>query len=252
MISIISSTFFCLVLPVETHKYWATKILDSANRAPHELLTPISADLYLYYFPFQFFLINLFLTEECLLYRILLVSVKPQHESIPDFHGLPSCLQFAPSHFHPPSGHPSISGKCLLPLVLDSTHNLPGNGPRLSTQTLSEISLWITFTKSRQRLCSLESFDPQRSDEQEERTDRHQSPVQEGGCEEQEGEEPSCSPGCRRACTWAPACSGSSAAACGWSWTPQWTWSALHPYTSPGPGDGWVLKIHLEWAIEQE
>ena len=74
----------------------------------------------------------------------------------------------------------------------------------------------------------------------------------EGGCEEQEGEEPSCSPGCRRACTWAPACSGSSPAACGWSWTPQWTWSALHPYTSPGPGDGWVLKIHLEWAIEQE
>ena len=107
-----------------------------------------------YYFPFQFFLINLFLTEECLLYRILLVSVKPQHESIPDFHGLPSCLQFAPSHFHPQSGYPSIPGKCLLPLALDSTHSLRGNPPHLSTQTLSEISLWISFTKSRQALLS--------------------------------------------------------------------------------------------------
>ena len=155
MISIISSTFFCSVLPVETHKCWATKILDSANRTPHERLTPISADLYLYYFPFQFFfLINLFLTEECLFYRILLVSVKPQHESIPGFHGLPSCLQFAPSHFHPQSGHPSIPGKCLLPLALDSTHSLRGNPPHLSTQTLSEISLWISFTKSRQALLS--------------------------------------------------------------------------------------------------
>ena len=28
MISIISSTFFCSVLPVETHKCWATKILE--------------------------------------------------------------------------------------------------------------------------------------------------------------------------------------------------------------------------------
>ena len=101
-----------------------------------------------------FFLINLFLTEECLFYRILLVSVKPQHESIPGFHGLPSCLQFAPSHFHPQSGHPSIPGKCLLPLALDSTHSLRGNPPHLSTQTLSEISLWISFTKSRQALPS--------------------------------------------------------------------------------------------------
>ena len=69
------------------------------------------------------------------------------------------------------AGHPSISGKCLLPLALDSTHNLPGSPPHLSTQTLSEISLWISSTKSRQRLCSLQSFDPQRLDEQEERTD---------------------------------------------------------------------------------
>ena len=81
---------------------------------------------------------------------------------------------------------------------------------------------------------------PQRSDEQEGRKDRRLALVQEGGSEEQEGEELSCSPGCRRAYTWAPACSGSSAAACGWSWTPRWTWSALHPYTSPGPGkEGW-------------
>ena len=179
MISIISSTFFCSVLPVETRKCWDTKILDSANRTPHERLTSISADLSLYYFPFQSFLINWFFTGGWLLYRILLVSVKPQHESIPGFHGLPSCLQFTPSHFHPPSGHLSISGKCLLPLVLDSTHNLPGRPPHLSNQTLSEISLWISFTKSRERLCSLESFDPQRSDEQEERTDRHQAPGQE-------------------------------------------------------------------------
>ena len=90
------------------------------------------------------------------------------------FHGLPSCLQFAPSHFHPLSGHPSISGTGLLPLALDSTHNLPGSPPHLSTQTLSEISLWISSTKSRQRLCSLQSFDPQRLDEQEERTIRLQ------------------------------------------------------------------------------
>ena len=66
----------------------------------------------------------------------------------------------------------------------------------------------------------------QRSDEQEGRIDRHLAPGQEGGSEEHEGEEPSCSPGCRQTCTWVSACSGSSPAACGCSWTPQWTWSA--------------------------
>ena len=152
---------------------------------------------------------------------------------------LPACSSLQVTFTLHLVGHPTISEKCLFPLVLDSTHNLPGSPPHLSTQALSEI-LWISFTKSRQRLCYLESFDPQRSDEQEERTDRHQAPRQEGGSEEQEGAEPSCSPGCRQACTWAPACSGSSPAACGWSWTPRWIWSALHPYISSGPGrEGW-------------
>ena len=138
-------------------------------------------------------------------------------------------------------------------MPLDSTHSLPRSFPHLFHPNLSDKDtiLGSIHTIQTEALRS-RIFCPQRLDEQEGRTDRHQAPGQEGGCEEQEGEKPSCSPGCRRACTWAPACSGSSPAACGWSWTPRWTWSALHPYTSPGPVNRWVLKNHLEWAIEQE
>ena len=120
---------------------------------------------------------------------------------------------------------------------------------RFSAQTLSDRDTFLgsIYTIQTGALIS-RILCPQRSDEQEGRTDRHQAEVQEGGSEEQEGEEPSCSPGYRRACTWAPACSGSSPAACGWSWTPRWTWSALHPYTSPGPGkEGWWAVIWNEW-----
>ena len=121
-----------------------------------------------------------------------------------------------------PSAYPFISGKCLLPLVLSSTHSLEGRHPAFSTQTVKQRYCYRFYSHHPERLCSLESSDPQRSDEQEGRTDRHLAPRQERGSEEQEGEEPSYSP------------------ACGWSWTPRWTWSALHPYTSPGPGkEGW-------------
>ena len=141
----------------------------------------------------------------------------------------------------PPSGHPFISRKHLLPLVLGSNHSLEGRHTTFSTQTFvnRDTDMDSIHTVQTEVLLS-KILCPQRLDELEGRTDRHLAPVQEGGCEEQEGEELSCSPGCRRACTWAPACSGSSPAACGWSWTPRWTWSALHPYTSPEPGrEGW-------------
>ena len=147
----------------------------------------------------------------------------------------------------PLSAYPFISGKCLLPLVLSSTHSLEGRHPTFSTQTVKQRYCYRFYSHHPERLCSLESSDPQRSDEQEGRKDRHQAPGQEGGCEEQEGEEPSYSPGCRQACTWAPACSGSSPAACGWNWTPRWTWPALHPYTFPGPGrEGWWT---IKWNV---
>ena len=137
------------------------------------------------------------------------------------------------------SAPPFISGKWLLHLVLSCTHSSEGRHPTFSTQSVKQRYCYGFYSHHPERLCFLESSDQQRSDEQWGRTDGHLAPVQ-GGSEEQEGEDPSCSPGCRRACTWAPACSGSSPAACGWSWTPQWTWSALHLYTSPGPGrEGW-------------
>ena len=86
-------------------------------------------------------------------------------------------------------------------LVLSSTHSLEGRHPTFSTQTVKQRYCYRFYSHHIERLCSLESSDLQRSDEQEGRTDRHLAPGQEGGCEEQEGEEPSCSPGCRRACT---------------------------------------------------
>ena len=89
----------------------------------------------------------------------------------------------------PPSAYPFISGKCLLPLVLNSTQNLEGRHPTFSTQTVKQIYCYRFYSHHTERLFTLESSDPQRSDEQQGRTDRHLAPGQEGGSEEQEGEE---------------------------------------------------------------
>ena len=165
------------------------------------------------------------------------------------FSWLPSYTPFIWGHFPIQSCHPLISGKHLLPLVLSSTYNSSGCPPlpfpsRLHRDTIlgsiHTIQIEILFSRV---LC------PHRSDKQEGRIDRCLAPVKEGGSEEQEEEELSCSPGCRRAYTWAPACSGSSPAACDWSWTPRWTWSTLRPYTSPEPGEEGVVSSHLEQAI---
>ena len=135
------------------------------------------------------------------------------------------------------SGHPFISGKYLLPLLLGSTRKISA---LFCPDIQTEIPFWILYTSSRQELSCLESPVHNGQMNRGGRTDRHQAPGQEGGSEEQEGEEPSCSPGYRQACTWALACSESSPAACGWSWTPRWIWPALRPCTSPGPGrEGW-------------
>ena len=117
----------------------------------------------------------------------------------------------------------------------------------------AEILLQILFTPSREALLSriLWPTKVRWTGGEERQTSGSRA---RGGSEEQEGEEQSCSPGCRQAYTLALACSGSSPAVCGWSWTPRWTWPALHPYTSPGPGrEGWwtVMNSHLEWAIKQ-
>ena len=107
----------------------------------------------------------------------------------------------------------------------------------------TEISFWVLFTPFRQRLWSLESsvhkgWMNRRGGQTDTRPRRRFWRAGGRGA----------SPGCTRACTWAPACSGSSPAACGWSWTPRWTWSALHLYTSPGPGEwGWWAVISNEW-----
>ena len=176
MISIISSTVSCSVLPVETHKCWATKILDTANRTTQKRLTPISADLSLYYFPFQFFLIIFYwrmIAVQNFAAANLLQSCPTLWDSMdgsPPGSPIPGILQarvlewgaialstefcwfLSNLNMNPfqvlmvfllacsslqatKAGHPSISGKCLLPLALDSTHNLPGRLPHLSTQT---------------------------------------------------------------------------------------------------------------------
>ena len=93
------------------------------------------------------------------------------------FSRLPAYTQFVPGHSPIQSYHPLISAKHLLPLVLDSTQNSEGFPPHLFHPDYIEILLWVLFTPPRQRLCSLESSVPQRSDEQEGRTARYLASV---------------------------------------------------------------------------
>ena len=87
-------------------------------------------------------------------------------------------LSLTPFHF--PQFLPTISQEAL---------------PAFSTQTLSvrDTVMDSIHTVQTEALHS-RTFCHQRSDEQEGRTDRYLAPGQEGGSEEQEGEEPSCSP----------------------------------------------------------
>lgn len=72
---------------------------------------------------------------------------------------------------------------------------------------------------------------------------------------EEEGEEVGvgcqASPGCRRACAWALASLASSPAACSYSWTCQWTWSDLPPYTFPAPGEEGAVRGYLYNWLEK-
>lgn len=57
--------------------------------------------------------------------------------------------------------------------------------------------------------------------------------------------------GCRRACAWALASLASSPAAFSYSWTCQWTWSDLPPYTFPAPGEEGAVRGYLYNWLEK-
>ena len=96
------------------------------------------------------------------------------------------------------------------------------------------------------------TFCHQRSDEQEGRTDRYLAPGQEGGSEEQEGEEPSCSPWLQTGLYLSPGLFRIFSS-CLWLKldTPIDLVSPASLHFSRA-WEGGVVNSHLEWAIEQE
>lgn len=141
----------------KTYKHCNTKTKDSAIRAPHKPLTPISADLPLY--------LRLF--------------------PIPHFHGFPSCTNFTQGHFHPVTW-PSFHLREIPPSFTSAFYQEDlCTFPPIFTDRDTILDFIHTV---RQELSCLES--PVHNGQMNRKADRHQAPGQERGFRRAGGEKP--------------------------------------------------------------